>query len=137
MLKLLIIQIEKKLQSFFINILINEHKTVIVFLLTLAMFTLLLKTKINNSFNNWKYFSGYVYNISAPVVQSLSNNYDDYVQYMKQVDMSSFKNLADKYTSSIYSIQDSMNTRINAIVNNNDIKYVKAISEKVYQQVKT
>jgi len=78
-----------------------------------------------------------VYNVSAPVVQSLSNKYEDYVQYMKQVDMSSFKNLADKYTSSIYSIQDSMNTRINAIMNHNDIKYVKAISDKVYQQVKT
>lgn len=72
-----------------------------------------------------------------PMIKSVGDNYNNYVQYMRQMDTSPVSNMGDRYTSAIYGARDVMNTGLASIMERNDVKYVKSISDRVYQQVIT
>lgn len=76
-----------------------------------------------------------MYNVSRPYVDHASNRYNQYVQYMSQMDTSSLSNIADTYTSSIYGARDYINSGLQTLLNRNDVKYARSVSDQVLQHV--
>jgi len=56
------------------------------------------------------------YNMSKPYLDSASNSYNDYVNYVSQMDTSAMTNMADAYTSTIYGARDYMNAGLDSVM---------------------
>ena len=59
--------------------------------------------------------------MSAPVMTSMGDNYNSYVNYMSQINTDHVTNMADKYTSAIYGARDVINTRVSAWLANGNV----------------
>jgi len=76
--------------------------------------------------------SDHVYNISQPYMDSANSKYNNYVQYMSQMDTAP---VADRYTSAIYGAGDYINSRVSSLMARDDVQYVKSVSDQFSQHV--
>ncbi|XP_053393703.1 uncharacterized protein LOC123525510 [Mercenaria mercenaria] len=82
----------------------------------------------------YRKYTDHAYNISKPVIETVNDKYKSYVQYMNQLNTSPLSNMADAYTSAIYGTRDVISTRLSPLMDRNDVRYVKSISDRVYQE---
>ena len=59
--------------------------------------------------------------MSAPIMASVNDKYNSYVNYMSQINTDHLTNMADKYTSAIYGARDVINSRASALLANEKI----------------
>lgn len=64
-----------------------------------------------------------------------ASRYNNYVQYMSQIDTAPETNMADRYTSAIYGAKDYINSGISSLMARDDVKYARSVSDQVYQHV--
>ena len=83
------------------------------------------------------FFTEQMYNMTRhPSVISVQKKYNDYMRYINSIPVQKhLTNMADKYTSAIYRLHDVINTHVNSIMERDDVKYIKSISDRVAQQV--
>lgn len=54
---------------------------------------------------------------------------------MSQINASPVYGIAEKYTSAIYGARDVINAGLASLMDRNDVKYVRSISDGAFQQV--
>lgn len=77
----------------------------------------------------------HTYNMSRPVLTTVHDGYNQYVQYMNQISSSQVKNSAKLANTAIYGARDYINFGLASLMARDDVKYAKSISDRVYQQV--
>ncbi|XP_060574103.1 apolipophorins-like [Ruditapes philippinarum] len=63
----------------------------------------------------YKTYSDHAYNLSKPMTKSIKEKYNNYVQYINQIDTS---RMADVYNSAIYGARDIINSQLSLVMSN-------------------